>query len=245
MEHDKIDNFALAIREPGYLDRPIEELIPIQVFGDAALAQWRVIIGRIDTLDLSAEEKKSVIHDANNHTMRVYEIEARIGELLPMPEETGPALPGGNAGRWEKGARRLPDSITSKKAHTARIFAEAKADGVFSEVIAKAESAQEVANKAQVITIVIKKRRAKTDTETRAKPVEEQLRLKVKDTTAPCHKAGQALGAVIALAEKAGATEFAGLEAYRLKLELETLSDLIATTSAYVESVGPEDDDEV
>lgn len=160
MQENKMDVFNELIRYvPHLLDKPIEELAPISFIGQAAVTAYRGLVGRLDSLPMTEEQKAKTLADGQQAGKMLLAIEGRIGELLPSAEEAYAASrPSSKEGRPARSERALPDGIDSKQAYNARAIAN-NPDAV-AEVIAEAEENEDIPTKtAGKFAIVTKKQR--------------------------------------------------------------------------------------
>ena len=82
MNENKTDIFQELIkRSPNFLDRPLEELLPMRFMGEVAVNAYQGLIKRLDDLPLSLEEKESRLKDGQDAGRALLAIETRIGEL--------------------------------------------------------------------------------------------------------------------------------------------------------------------
>jgi len=157
MNQNKTEVFQELIkREPNFLDRPLAELLPMRFMGEVAVNAYRALIKRLDNLPLAQEEKTAKLKDGQDAGKALLMIEARIGQLLPRPEETRPALPGKKTGRFEAGKKRLPEGIDSHQAHRARAIASHPQE--VEEVIREAEENEDIPTKTAVLNKIAYKR---------------------------------------------------------------------------------------
>ena len=160
MEND-MDVFGELIKhEPGLLSRPIEELGAISFIGAAAVAGYRSLISRLDSLPMTEEQKAKTLKDGQEAGTMLLAIEGRIGELLPQDARsvrigsTKPVLP--------DSLGKTPDQ-RHNASQNARMIA-ANPD-VVAEIIAEAEENEDIPTK----TAVLNKVRLNKETERRKK----------------------------------------------------------------------------
>ena len=103
MNENKTDVFQELIkRSPNFLDRPLEELLPMRFMGEVAVNAYRGLIARLDNLPLSLEEKESRLKDGQDAGRALLAIETRIGELALKEDRASP--------KWQA---RLQGSVPS------------------------------------------------------------------------------------------------------------------------------------
>lgn len=87
---NEMDVFGELIKhEPDLLSRPIEELGPISFIGQAAVTAYRGLVGKLDSLPMSEEQKRKTLADGQQAGRMLLAIEGRIGELYAaMPRRT-------------------------------------------------------------------------------------------------------------------------------------------------------------
>ena len=144
-----MDVFGELIKhEPRLLERPIEELAPISFIGQAAVAGYRALIGRLDSLPMTEDQKTKTLADGQQAGKMLLAIEGRIGELLPSMDEV----------RRKGGSRRsaYPDGYGGDKGRHRAQKARAIADNpeAVAEVIAEAEENEDIPTKTAVLNKV-------------------------------------------------------------------------------------------
>ncbi len=99
----EMDIFNELIRyEPGLLEKPIEQLIPISFIGSAAIQAYRVIVSKLSNLPMTEEQKKKTLADGQDAGKMLLAIEGRIGELLkPLKKD----IPTAGSGRGKTGTQ--------------------------------------------------------------------------------------------------------------------------------------------
>ncbi len=71
--------------EPGFLDRPLKELVPLRFLGEVAVEAYKALIKRIDNLPMAQEEREGKIKDGQDAGKALLTIEAKVGELtIPL-----------------------------------------------------------------------------------------------------------------------------------------------------------------
>lgn len=157
----------LIKREPNFLDRPLDELLPMRFMGEVAVNAYRGLIKRLDNLPLANEEKAAKLKDGQDAGIALLAIESKIGELLPPPEETEPASPGKDGGKFEAGKRRLPNGIDSSQAYKSRQIA--RHPEAVAEVIKEAEANEDIPTKTAVLNKIAYQREKERQKVTREK----------------------------------------------------------------------------
>lgn len=149
---DKTNVFQALIKaQPHFMEKPLEELLPMRFMGDAAILAYRSILRHLDDLGLSVEEKKSRLKDGQDAGQALLLIEARIGELLPKVETTQKEL-GKKRKQVQPGdqhARILPEGIDKQSAHRARAIASHPRE--VAEVIDEAIQNEDIPTKTAVL----------------------------------------------------------------------------------------------
>jgi len=80
-EGGAMDTFKeLISREPGLLDKPIEELLPISSIGEAAVSAYRSLVSKPDSLPMTEEQKRETLRYCQDVRKMLLAIEARIEE---------------------------------------------------------------------------------------------------------------------------------------------------------------------
>ncbi len=153
---NKMDIFNELIKyEPGLLEKPIEELVPISFIGGAAIQAYRSIVSKLPNLPMTQEQKEKTLRDGQDAGKMLLAIEGRIGELLPESKEAKRL--GGGSG--STGRKTRPDGITEKMAHTARIITRHPTE--VKEVIKEAEENEDIPTKTAVVNKVKQKKEKK------------------------------------------------------------------------------------
>ena len=140
-----MDVFGELIKyDPGLLDRPIEELAPISFIGQAAVAGYRSLVGRLDSLPMTEEQKGKTLKDGQDAGRMLLAIETRIGELLPEDLRKIP----GRGGAWGS-VKTTPEGMTKRSVFNARTIA--KNPDVVDEVISEAVENEDIPTKTAVL----------------------------------------------------------------------------------------------
>ena len=151
--------FALIRHEPGFLDKPLEELVQMKAVGQVYLDTHRSILKQIKSgnIELAETDRAVKLQEGQAIGKALLDVEAKIGELLPEPSLVT-AVPGGDR-------KRLPGHIDRGSAHKARTIA--NNPEAVAAVIKEAEDNDDIPTK----TAVINKVRAEK-AETRARDAE-------------------------------------------------------------------------
>ena len=135
----------LIKREPNFLDKPLEELVPISYIGQAAVDFCRDKMKLMKRLDVAEEQKKLTLKDGQDAGKMLLDIEARIGELYhSMPNKSRGADRAG--GKTEQIKEVGIDQRTAHRAETIYKHPEAVA-----EVIKEAEENEDIPTKTAVL----------------------------------------------------------------------------------------------
>jgi hypothetical protein len=155
---------ALIKRDPAFLDRPIEELLPMRFMGEVAVNAYRGLIRRLDDLPLAQEEKSAKLKDGQDAGKALLMIEARIGELAIKE----PRRIGGPHIVPRKGTLK-PERLgmTRKQMHHAEAIA--SHPDVVAEVIREAEENEDIPTKTAVLNKIAYKKELERKKETREK----------------------------------------------------------------------------
>jgi hypothetical protein len=137
----------LIRREPNFLDKPIEQLAPLAFVGQSAVAAYRSLISRLDSLPMTEAQKRKTLADGQEAGEMLLEIEARIGELLPAVSISEHRDM--DTGRAKK---TLPDEIGFRQAHTARTIA--RNPEIVREIIKEAKENEDIPTKTAVLNRV-------------------------------------------------------------------------------------------
>ena len=175
MNENKTEVFQELIkREPSFLDKPLEELLPMRFMGEVAVNAYKGLVKRLDDLPLAQEEKEAKLRDGQDAGKALLMIETRIGELLPKPEES-PSLLGKAQKEAKKkaGVRILPKDMDIRKAHQARQIASHPQE--VQEVIKEAEENEDIPTKTAVLNKIAYKREL-----TRKKGEREKTQIEMK-----------------------------------------------------------------
>ncbi len=160
MNKNKTEIFGELIkREPLFLDRPLEELLPMRFIGEVAVNAYRGLIKKLDNLPLAQEEKEAKLKDGQDAGKALLMIEAKIGKLLPTPEEAF-IIGGKRARAIQQEKRGLPPEVhpqmTARQASRARTIARHPEE--VKEVIQEAEENEDIPTRTAVLNKVAYKR---------------------------------------------------------------------------------------
>ena len=147
--------FALIIREPGFLDKPIEELVQMRAVGQVYLDTHRSILKQIKSgsIHLAETDRAVKLQDGQAIGKALLDVETRIGELLPTPEQVRK-----EQGKKQRGipvAERNEDRKSNQERGAdlhSRILA--KKPEAVAEVIKEAEDNEDLPSKIAVLTKV-------------------------------------------------------------------------------------------
>ena len=176
---DKTNVFTALIKaQPHFMEKPLEELLPMRFMGDAAIAAYRSILRHLDDLNLSVEEKASRLKDGQDAGRALLMIEARIGELLPSVDAIQKMGKGGSRrgpdGVLRRGGseRALPEGMKPRHAQRARAIAAHPKE--VAEVIDEAIENEDIPTKTAVLNKISYKQE-----KARAKGKREKLLLEL------------------------------------------------------------------
>lgn len=144
-----VEVFELARRE-GCLPQKIDDLVPLSFIGQAAVSFYREKIKLMDQLKMTEDQRRATLRDGQDAGEMLLDIETRIGELLPPPEEAKRI-----GARRTSGLTRGEDrptahpGINDKRAHTARTIA--KHPEIVEKVKAQARENEDIPTRTAVI----------------------------------------------------------------------------------------------
>jgi hypothetical protein len=171
--------FAALVRQvPGWLERPIEELVKIQAVGSVYLDTHRSILRKLKggQIELAEEDRRARVAEGQAIGRALLDVEARIGELLESAP-THDVSKAGGPGKPPPHARR-PDGVTQQRSLTARTIA--RHPEAVAQVIQEAEDNEDIPTKTAVLNKVKADRekalREKYDRETRDKKAQNTAR---------------------------------------------------------------------
>ena len=168
----------LIKRQPDFLDKPLKELLPMRFMGQVAVNAYQGLIKRLDDLPLAQEEKEAKLKDGQDAGKFLLAIEAKIGKLLPPPEEMRRLFAEKQKGiprskLKSAGISILPKNIDSQTAFKAREIARHPEE--VEEVIREAEENEDIPTKTAVLNKIAYKRE-----KARKKGTMETTRLEMK-----------------------------------------------------------------
>ena len=137
----------LMRREPGLLQKPIEELVPISFVGGAAVQAYRALVSRLSNLPMTEEQKRKTLADGQDAGKMLLAIEARIGELLPETDRAGRSTTPDSSGKRHHA--EMPDEISKRQRDSARAIA--RHPEAVARVIAEAEENEDIPTKTAVL----------------------------------------------------------------------------------------------
>ncbi len=187
----EMDIFNELIRyEPGLLEKPIEELVPISFIGSAAIQAYRSIVSKLPNLPMTEEQKKKTLADGQDAGKMLLAIEGRIGELLP-------AVPNGDrkTDRFQNLAEDAEKTgLTQPQRSNARTIARHPTE--VAEVIKEAEENEDIPTKTAVLNKVrlMKEQKRRIEAEKIVKPdiiislEEQEYLMKLEKTIYACPK---------------------------------------------------------
>ena len=133
--------------EPGFLDRPLEELVPLRFLGEVAVDAYRALIKRIDNIPMAQEEREAKLADGQDAGKALLSIEAKIGEMLrSLPRQKNRDKLTGQMKGEEK---TLPGNIDYSQSHQAQQIASHPEE--VEEVIKEAEENKDIPTKTAVL----------------------------------------------------------------------------------------------
>ncbi len=149
MGDNKMEVFTELIKyEPGFLDRPLIELVPLRFLGEVAVDAYKALIKRIDNIPMAQEEREAKLADGQDAGKALLTIEGKIGELtLEIPKTTGMKFSGEKIeGRMDVYGKMEMDGLSAHKAQLIHKHPEE-----VEEVIKEAEENQDIPTKTAVL----------------------------------------------------------------------------------------------
>jgi len=160
----------LMLRDPGILERPLKELVPISFVGSAAVSAYRSLISKLDTLPMSEEQKAKTLRDGQDAGKMLLAIEARIGEL----SYAEPRIPPIGAGRGTRASGEPPkhERLGLKRDQMKAAQTIAANPEAVEAVIREAEENEDIPTKTAVINKVRyeRERKWREEADKREKP---------------------------------------------------------------------------
>lgn len=174
--------FAALMRKlPGWLERPIEDLVKMQAVGSVYLDTHRSILRRLKSgqIELAEEDRKSRLAEGQAIGEAILDVEARIGELLPSPEAAmGQSESKRGSRKGESRPKIMPDGISKHQRESARIIA--RHPEAVAQVKAEAKENEDIPTKTAVLNRVRlnaeRKRRASTPPPSEIEITAEQMK---------------------------------------------------------------------
>ena len=143
------------IKAQGMLPATLDKLVPMSFIGQAAVKFYQTKIRLMTQLKMTEEQRQATLRDGQDAGEMLLDIEGRIGELLPSPEEAQAhgrtqAKVHGRTGKDD--GRILPEGITSKKAHQARAIKDNPE--IVERVKAQARENEDIPTKTAVLNAI-------------------------------------------------------------------------------------------
>lgn len=113
-----VEIFSL-VKQQGHLPQKLDDLVPLSFIGSAAVSFYRSKIKLMDQLKMTEAQRKATLHDGQDAGEMLLDIETRIGELINKGRD-GNLHTRGKDGRI---IHDLPEGITEKRSHQARVIA--------------------------------------------------------------------------------------------------------------------------
>ena len=140
--------------EPNFLDRPLEDLVPLRFLGAVAVDAYRALIKRIDNIPMAQEERDAKLADGQDAGKALLTIESKIGELsLTLPQ----VHRGGRSSEESKGLLKHEKLNMSRKALDKAQSISNHPEEV-QEVIKEAEENEDIPTKGAVFNKIKAKR---------------------------------------------------------------------------------------
>ena len=190
---NNMDIFNELIKyQPGLLEKPIEQLVPISFIGGAAIQAYRMIVSKLPNLPMTEEQKKKTLADGQDAGKMLLAIESRIGEFCEPLHMT-------NGDRKSKDFQRKQEAaeatgLNRKQRAYARTIAHHPTE--VAEVIQEAEENEDIPTKTAVINRVRfkKEQERRKEAEKKVKPEfiisleEQEYLMKLEKTVYTCPK---------------------------------------------------------
>lgn len=185
IKEENMNVFNALIRyEPGFLDKPLVDLLPLRFMGELAVNAYRGLIKRLDDLPLAQGEKLAKLKDGQDAGKALLMIETRIGELL----KSLPIIPiRERSGSFKGTEKKLPKGLNWKESYQAQAIASHPQE--VAEVIKEAEANEDIPTK----TAVLNKIYYKKEKEEKAKEQEKSRFEMAADAYIYCSKLREAL----------------------------------------------------
>lgn len=192
-EQEAVKIFDLVVKEH-MLPESLDKLVPMSFIGSTAVQFYQAKVRLMDQLGATEEQRRATLQDGRDAAEMLHNIDVRIGELLPSPQEAKRMSGGGltyqdNRGKFIGGSGKkvLPDGITSKKAHAARALASPEGIRAWEKVKQEAEENDDIPTK----TAVLNKIRADKE-EARRKEYEKKVQENRENGMIPSMSTGEA-----------------------------------------------------
>ncbi len=128
------------VKAKGMLPQKMDDLVPLSFIGQAAVSFYRSKIKLMDQLKMTEEQRNLTLRDGQDAGEMLLDIEARIGELLPSPEEA------------IKTPVTRPTGITHHRAIQARAIS--KHPEIVEKVKAQAKENEDIPTKTAVLNAI-------------------------------------------------------------------------------------------
>jgi len=152
--------------EPGFLDRPLAELVPLRFLGEVAVDAYKALIKRIDNIPMAQEEREAKLKDGQDAGKALLSIEGKIGELQQFLARTSGER-SANGKNILKPGELEKANLTIKQAFISRQIADHPEE--VEEVIKEAEENDDIPTKTAVLNKIKYKKELERKTEHREK----------------------------------------------------------------------------
>jgi len=143
-KEESVKIFDLVVKNK-MLPATMDKLVPLSFIGTAAVQFYRSKVKLIDQLGASEEQRKATLADGQDAGVMLLNIEAKIGELLPKPQELM-SKGGGSGPQGRQTRKRL---LPEKREYQARVIHRNPA--AVAEVIKEAEENEDIPTKTAVL----------------------------------------------------------------------------------------------
>jgi len=175
MEGEQAVEMFKLIKAQGGLPTKIDDLVPISFIGQAAVKFYQTKIKLMDQLGMTEAQRKATLRDGQDAGEMLLDIEARIGELLPSPEEAmkmgqkrGPAIRDGK----QTISSPYPAEINRHRAQQARTIKNNPI--IVAKIKAQARENEDIPTKTAVLNAVSYEREKAR--QAAAAPIKEAMR---------------------------------------------------------------------
>lgn len=159
MNENKTEIFQELIkREPNFLDRPLEELLPMRFMGEVAVNAYQGLIKRLDDLPLAQEEKEAKLRDGQDAGKALLMIEAKIGDLSKKEPQIQAPMKGRPIGAVPSGLPLKHERLGMTASQMRKAQAIASHPEEVEEVIKEAEENEDIPTKTAVLNKIAYKR---------------------------------------------------------------------------------------